>query len=60
MNFRDSVYKYAPFADFSHRPAIFQQDSFLGNCPQPKDDKIWYPERRLGLFLFNWVIGHRF
>lgn len=44
MNFRDSVYKYAPFADFSHRPAIFQQDSFLGNCPQPKDDKIWYPE----------------
>ena len=60
MNIRGSVYKYAPFADFSHHPAIFQQDSFLGNCPRLKDDKMWYPERCLGLCFFNWVIVHRF
>lgn len=34
MNIRGSVYKYAPFADFSHCSAIFQQDSFLGNTVQ--------------------------
>lgn len=39
MNIRGSVYQYAPFADFSHCLAIFQQDSFLGNYMQPKDDK---------------------